>query len=112
MTTPMPPTDMYFDRQGQPMTYEAWVERFRDFGYRVIAKTEVSPEVQVSTVWLGLNHNWDDGPPLIFETLVFGGPMDGEMLRYATEEEAVKGHESMSMLAAARSALDAEVPEP
>lgn len=25
----------------------------------------------ISTVFLGLNHSWGDGPPLLFETLVF-----------------------------------------
>ena len=27
----------------------------------------------ISTVFLGLDHNLGDGPPLLFETLVFGG---------------------------------------
>jgi hypothetical protein len=35
------------------------------------------------------------GPPLIFETMVFGGSKDGEMDRYSTKEEAEKGHEAM-----------------
>ncbi|WP_166903861.1 hypothetical protein [Mycobacterium sp. DL440] len=36
-------------------------------------------EVVVSTVWLGLNHSFtDDGPPIIFETMVFGGVHDAK----------------------------------
>lgn len=47
---------------------------------------------EISTVFLGLNHNCGTGPPLIFETMVFGGPLDEDMDRYATYGEAEKGH--------------------
>ena len=40
---------------------------------RHVAQTEVGPML-VSTVFLGLDHNFrDTGPPLLFETMVFGG---------------------------------------
>ena len=52
-------------------------------------------DVLVSTVFLGLNHRFGDGPPLLFETLVFGGPLDGEMDRYSTWDEAVAGHNAI-----------------
>jgi len=62
---------------------------------RKVAKTS-TVNGDVSTVFLGLDHRFgDDGPPLIFETLVFGGPMDQEMDRYSTWEEAEKGHQAM-----------------
>jgi hypothetical protein len=52
--------------------------------------------VKVSTVFLGLDHNWaDEGPPVLFETMVFGGPLDMEMDRYCTWDEAEKGHAAM-----------------
>ncbi len=41
-------------------------------------------EAWISTLWLGINHNYGDGPPLIFETMVFGGEHDEEMMRYAS----------------------------
>jgi hypothetical protein len=56
----------------------------------------------VSTVWLGLDHRFGDGLPLIFETMVFPakdgavtswGELDSN--RYSTEEEAVAGHNAM-----------------
>jgi predicted cobalt transporter CbtA len=53
----------------------------------------------VSTVWIGIDHRFgDDGPPLIFETMVFNraegwGELDCE--RYSTEAEAVAGHAAM-----------------
>lgn len=50
----------------------------------------------VSTVWLGLNHNWDEsGPPLVLETMVFEDGKIGQDIyrdRYSTWDEAVQGH--------------------
>jgi hypothetical protein len=37
---------------------------------RIVAKTQVGKYL-VSTVFLGLNHQWGSGPPLLFETMVF-----------------------------------------
>lgn len=52
--------------------------------------------IMVSTVFLGIDHNFsEEGPPILFETLVFGGPLDNKMDRYCTWEEAEKGHEEM-----------------
>lgn len=59
---------------------------------RHVAKTDISDEVNVSTVFLGLNHNYGDGEPVLFETMVFGGELDEEMERYSTWEEAKEGH--------------------
>jgi len=59
---------------------------------RHVAKTDISDEVNVSTVFLGLNHNYGDGEPILFETMVFGGKHDEEMERYSTWEEAEEGH--------------------
>lgn len=49
---------------------------------------------RVSTVFLGIDHapSYGDGPPVLFETLVFGGPMDGDMSRYTTMAAALQGH--------------------
>lgn len=43
-----------------------WMERAR----RRVALTQVGP-CTVSTVFLGLDHNYFGGPPLLFETMVF-----------------------------------------
>ena len=62
----------------------------------VIEQPELDP-VKVSTVFLGIDHNWhDDGPPLLFESLVFGGPLDGDMYRYSTWDEAAAGHKMLA----------------
>ena len=52
-------------------------------------------EVRVSTVFLGLDHSFGEGEPLLFETMVFGGPLDQEMDRCSTWEAAEKMHELM-----------------
>jgi hypothetical protein len=67
--------------------------RYDDGGdRRFILRTEIG-DASVSTVFLSLDHNWDPaGPPLIYETMVFGGPLDQEQWRYSTKAEATKGH--------------------
>lgn len=82
----------YYSRDGHPITMTEWCESSKTPGSRTVAKTTTRNET-VSTVWLGLNHSWEDnGPPLTFETLVFGGPLDQQQERYSTEAEAVAGH--------------------
>jgi hypothetical protein len=50
--------------------------------------------IGISTVFLGLDHrHFGDGPPLLFETMVFGGSRDGTMYRYSSWDDAETGHE-------------------
>ena len=46
-------------------------------------------------MFLGLDHSFGGGAPLLFETMVFGGPLDGEQERYSTWNEAEAGHKLM-----------------
>ena len=97
---------MYFDRQGTPISMRRWGElrergidadgRYGPNSYVRVGEDRVG-EVTVSTVWLGIDHgfNFDDPDnyrPVIFETMIFGGEHDDAMMRYCTDEEAVKGH--------------------
>ena len=88
--------NFYFDKQGQPITVEHAEYLLGDRDYCVIEKTPFmynGEPVEVSTVWLCTNHNFTNhGPPVIFETMVFGGPMDEECFRYSSEKEAREGH--------------------
>lgn len=69
-----------------------WAEWFQTAD-RHVAKTEISNEIKVSTVFLGCDHRFgNEGEPLLFETMVFGGEYDEEMERYTTWEQAEKGH--------------------
>jgi len=53
-------------------------------------------QVTVSTVFLGIDHSLGDNKePLLFETMVFGGPLDGEMDRCSSYEAAEKMHQLM-----------------
>jgi hypothetical protein len=73
-----------------------WARMFdEDPDKRRVAET-LFEGVRVSTVFLGLDHRMTmEGPPILYETMVFGGAMDGEMDRYATRLEALAGHEDM-----------------
>lgn len=86
----------YYDYDGDPISFEVWVELFEARTENLVrwrvAETDIG-DIKVSTVWLGLDHNFMfEGPPLIFESVVFGGALDDEMRRYSTVEEAEKGH--------------------
>ncbi len=75
-----------------------WAEWYENSGLeRQLARTTIraNPEVVVSTVFLGVDHNYMGGPPAIYETMVFGGPFDGHMCRYAYKEMAQWGHDKM-----------------
>jgi len=91
----MPRPFYYILKNGVPVIEHDLIrfERFfRNIDNRRIAYTEISKDVHVSTVFLGMDHQWGDGPPLLFETMVFGGDFDEWQYRYATLEEAIAGH--------------------
>ena len=74
--------------------WSKWIESSWDkppgFGRRV-AETSIG-EIRVSTVFLCIDHGFIGSSPILFETLVFGGTIDGYMNRYYTWEEAKLGH--------------------
>jgi hypothetical protein len=59
--------------------------------------------VRVCTAFLGVDVNFGDGPPILFETVVFGGPYHWELYRYCTWEEAQLGHAAVVERCKARS---------
>lgn len=68
-----------------------WAMNF-DIAKRTVAKSVIG-KVRISTVFLGLDHNYSQmGPPILFETMIFGGKHDEYQERYATWDEAVEGH--------------------
>ncbi len=70
------------------MRWASWFEK----ADRHVDKTAIG-DIKISTVFLGLNHNFGDGPPVLFETMIFGGDFNEEMWRYSTWEGAEKGHQ-------------------
>jgi hypothetical protein len=53
--------------------------------------------VRISTEFLGIDHNFGfiGSPPILWETMVFGGELDEKCRRYASLEEAKAGHAKM-----------------
>lgn len=58
-------------------------------------------KIRISTVFLGLDHQYGSGPPILWETMVFGGVLDGFQERYATKAEALAGHQEVCRQVAA-----------
>jgi hypothetical protein len=112
----------FFNRQGEPISLEMWGQLCEDDDYRQVARTQVG-RYDVSTVWIGLNHQWWPGMmPLFFETMVFdtavnkSAPQFPELgifhpavdeltRRYPTEQDALLGHDAVVGLLA-----DVELP--
>lgn len=83
------------DKNGEPipendlMTWAKW------FGYaknRVVCQADFGP-AHVSTVFLGLDHNWGEGPPVLWETMIFGGLLNDYQDRCSgSREQALAMH--------------------
>ena len=86
-------TDKYILEGQKPRLVEDVVEWRMWFGTadRRVAKTKVG-KVEVSTAFLGLNHAFGGGKPILFETMIFGGKYNDYQERYSTWEEAEVGH--------------------
>ena len=92
--------NMWYDRQGNSVNNMEWIEsKLSDNSYKRVAETTLSDGKWISTVWLGLDYSHGNGPPLIFETMVFefidNRPSEIDMQRYSTEEDAIIGHLEM-----------------
>jgi hypothetical protein len=67
-----------------------WMERRGD---RCRVGLDVVDSAKISTVYLGLDHRHrGKGPPLLFETMIFGGQLDQECWRYSSWDDALTGH--------------------
>jgi hypothetical protein len=96
----------YYDRCGNKISFGRWIDFIEDHSYAVLGRTPVGGVWEVSTVWMGTNHQWFEGPPLIFETMIFeiaesNGPgytyhetIFDYQARYTTEGQAREGHRS------------------
>lgn len=77
-----------------------WGQWMEDPNNKRVALTEID-ELRVSTVFLGVDNQFNEGEPVLFETMVFKGEqIDGEYdgARYRTWEEAKAGHEAIVKL--------------
>ena len=76
------------------MTWAQWFES----ADRKVARSEVG-KTKISTVFLGLDHSFGEGPPMLFETMIFGGEHDEYQDRCSTWEEAEQMHAKAVALA-------------
>ena len=78
--------DKYYRLDGHEVVkcnnLEEWAKWFKTADRHVARDTH--GKVTVSTIFLGLDHNFGDGKPVLFETLVLGGDINSEMDRYRT----------------------------
>jgi hypothetical protein len=90
------------DENGEPKLEPdilAWARWFEATPQRVVAKTATG-RGDVSTVFLGLDHRYQgEGPPVLWETMIFGGKHDQYQERYTSCAAAVEGHQRAVMLA-------------
>ena len=91
------------DKNGEPIpaTMDVWAEWYeKDFPIekRRVARTKVG-NYTVSTVFLGLDHQWGKGPPVLWETMLFvkgKGHDEQDMERCSgSREQAEAMHERM-----------------
>lgn len=88
--------DVHFWEEHVQQRFALWHESGVDM-WRV-GYTELG-DVTVSTVFLGMDFGFWDGPPRVFETMIFGGDHDGTQWRYSTWAEAERGHAAACALA-------------
>ena len=72
--------------------FYAWFEKNQDT--KILRKTFIGG-IELSTVFLGIDHSFNSENPILYESLWFGGNFDGVMRRYRTREEAYIGHDEM-----------------
>ena len=80
-------------RQPHSATTEEWGEFWINPNNRRVAFDEVG-DFQISTVFLGIDHSYGNGPPVLFETMIFDGDnfLDYQE-RCATWEQAEQMHQ-------------------
>jgi hypothetical protein len=79
------------DKKVKGCGLKEWAAFYEQTDSRKIARTVVG-KVVISTVFLGIDHGFDGGKPVLFETMVFGIDDDELQYRYCTWDKAVKGH--------------------
>lgn len=88
------------DKDGNPLLepdlvkWAMWLEHSHvspDKDNRIVERDHIG-DVRVSTVFLGLDYNFGEGPPVLWETMIFGGEHDQYTRRYDSRTDALAGH--------------------
>jgi len=96
-----------------PMSVEAYCEELRAGSReeRNRIGDDTVGDARVSTVFLNLDHSHHlGGPPILFETMIFGGHWDHWQWRYSGEKEARSSH--AAIVAALRAGTDPNEADP
>lgn len=81
--------------EGEPQVCEdivKWGRWFQVTHNRIVGRTDLSNGIRISTVFLGLDHSFNEGPPVLWETMIFGAKGDEYQERYTSREAAILGH--------------------
>jgi hypothetical protein len=98
----------HYGLEGEPVSFWEWAGLMASGEQWVLYTGVVEPAdhdddraTYVSTIWLGLDLAADllGRTPLIYETMIFGGPHDQRQWRYPTRGAAVAGHDQAVALA-------------
>lgn len=85
----------FIEKDGEPLAVDmkVWASHWQN--NRQVGDDMVG-DVRVSTVFLGINHRHSGvGPPILYETMIFGGEHDEDQWRYCTRKEAEAGHKAV-----------------
>jgi len=85
---------LYFDKEGEQISAERWAELHQNIEYVRCAWDPLPHGGHLSTVWLGIDHQFGSGAPIIFESMEFDsqGCECGAVARYSTLDDALVGH--------------------
>ncbi len=81
-------------RELVPVSLMDWADWFAQPNDRVVGSTVIGGST-VSTVFVGFDYAKGVGAPLVYQTAVFGGPLDGEVAYAATWTNAELAHTAM-----------------
>lgn len=94
-------SQLYILKDGEPQLCESvyewglWLETSR--ADRMVAETKIE-DFRISTVFTGLDQqSLPDEPPMLYETMIFGGDFDRFQWRWATLKTAKEGHAAIVM---------------
>lgn len=89
-------SDQYILVNGVPVIepdLQKWGEFFNNKDSRRVDYTKIDDKIAISTVFLGIDHSFSGGPPILWETLIMGGEHDQDMMRCSgTIEDARSMH--------------------
>lgn len=85
------------DSQGEPKQVDDFAEwgKWMETADCRVMSTVLPDYTWISTVFLALDHNHFGGPPLLYETMIFGGPLDQRQRRTTTRVGAVASHQQL-----------------